>query len=449
MEVTAPNIITAPVTNTAQTTSSNGNVQNEQENGIHSPSFSFTKRIVSEMARSHSQTNLEEFEKQIDYKNLQPTDFEKLKLLGRGDVGKVYLVRLKNTQKLFAMKVLKKEEMIERNKVKRVLTEREILATADHPLIVTLYASFQSRDRLYFIMEYCAGGEFFRMLQRQPNKRLPESTVRFYAAEVLLALEYLHMMGFIYRDLKPENILLHHTGHIRLTDFDLSKQSASQICPKVVNRGMFWGHIFSKDSGKVDTKVMQQFNSFVGTEEYIAPEVITGYGHSSAVDWWTFGILIFEMLFGYTPFKGKTQSETFSHILHKKLEFPPDVPVSKNCKDLIKKLLVPDQKKRLGHKHGAADIKEHPFFKGINWALIRNEKPPIIPEIKDKYDTSNFRNLVDSDDESDRPVSEVEEKSTNNPFKDFRYVGTNKNLYGIEADASSNGSSKLLASDSS
>jgi protein-serine/threonine kinase len=121
--------------------------------------------------------------------------------------------------------------------VKRVLTEREILATTDHPFIVTLYCSFQGADKLYFVMEYCAGGEFFRMLQRQPNKCLPENSVKFYAAEVLLALEYLHMMGFIYRDLKPENILLHHSGHVRLTDFDLSKQCAVQPAPPKLTKG--------------------------------------------------------------------------------------------------------------------------------------------------------------------------------------------------------------------
>lgn len=373
-----------------------------------------------------SSSNLEELASRIDYRNLGPNDFEKIKLLGKGDVGKVYLVRLKNTSKLFAMKVLKKEEMIERNKVKRVLTEREILATTDHPFIVTLYCSFPSKDRLYFIMEYCAGGEFFRMLQRQPNKCLPEATVRFYAAEVLLALEYLHMMGFIYRDLKPENILIHHTGHVRLTDFDLSKQSVATTTPKFV-KSLF----SSRKSGKVDIKQLQQFNSFVGTEEYIAPEVITGFGHSSSVDWWTFGILMYEMLFGTTPFKGRTQNETFSHILHKKLEFPAHVQVSKQCKELIKQLLVSDQKKRLGHKHGASDIKSHPFFKGITWALIRNDKPPIIPVIKDPCDTSNFRNLVDSDDEEDVP--EIDEGSSTNPFKNFRFsCNGHKDLYGAE-----------------
>jgi protein-serine/threonine kinase len=192
---------------------------------------------------------------------------------------------------------------------------------------------------------------------------------------------------------------------------------------------------------KTDTKQIQQFNSFVGTEEYIAPEVITGVGHTSSVDWWTFGILIFEMLFGCTPFKGGSQKDTFNHILTKKIDFPSKggVAINKSCKDLIKKLLHIDQKKRLGHKNGAADIKAHPFFKGVNWALIRNEQPPIRIDIKDKYDTSYFRNLNDSDDERDDDDDSglpQEDNPNASVFKDFRYAPTafHKNLYGVDTD---------------
>lgn len=164
-----------------------------------------------------------------------PHHFRTLKLLGRGGIGRVFLVQLRGTSLLYAMKVLTKDEMIQRNKVKRVMTEREILATANHPFVVTMYASFQTVDRLCFVMEYCAGGEFFKVLQRQPKRRLKEDAVKFYAAEVTLALEYLHHMGFIYRDLKPENILLRESGHIALTDFDLSKQ-AHAVSPRVIQQ---------------------------------------------------------------------------------------------------------------------------------------------------------------------------------------------------------------------
>ncbi|KAG5439654.1 hypothetical protein PCK2_000788, partial [Pneumocystis canis] len=226
-----------------------------------------------------------------------PSSFDKIKLLGKGDVGKVYLVREKKTKKLYAMKgglILNKKEMIKRNKIKRVLAEQEILATSNHPFIVTLYHSFQSEKNLYFCMEYCMGGEFFRALQMRPGKCLSEDASRFYAAEVTAALEYLHLMGFIYRDLKPENILLHHSGHIMLSDFDLSKQSGPGGAPTMVVSKSLSGSFPA-----IDTKsCIADFrtNSFVGTEEYIAPEVIKGCGHTSAVDWWTLGILTFEML---------------------------------------------------------------------------------------------------------------------------------------------------------
>jgi protein-serine/threonine kinase len=286
------------------------------------------------------------------FKKKGPSDFERVALLGRGDVGRVYLVKMKESDTLFAMKVLKKADMIQRNKVKRVLTEREILATAKHPFIVTLYYSFQSTNRIYFIMDYCAGGEFYRTIQRQPHKCLTEDQARFYAAEVLSSLEYLHLMGFIYRDLKPENILLHSSGHIMLTDFDLSKTSATPVTVRIKKGG-------PQSAPTVVAEPDLVTNSFVGTEEYLAPEVIRGKGHSAAVDWWTFGILIFEMLYGTTPFRGVTREETFENIARNELKFPehPRCTVTRDCKNLIKKLLHPDPKKRLGSEGGAAEVK--------------------------------------------------------------------------------------------
>ncbi|KAI9869569.1 MAG: serine/threonine protein kinase, AGC [Pleopsidium flavum] len=251
-----------------------------------------------------------------------PGSFDKIKLIGKGDVGKVYLVREKKSSRLYAMKVLSKKEMIKRNKIKRALAEQEILATSNHPFIVTLYHSFQSEDHLYLCMEYCSGGEFFRALQTRPGKCIPEDDARFYAGEVTAALEYLHLMGFIYRDLKPENILLHQSGHIMLSDFDLSKQSDPGGAPTmIVGRN----GATPTSLPTIDTKsCIANFrtNSFVGTEEYIAPEVIKGCGHTSAVDWWTLGILIYEMLFGTTPFKGKNRNATFANILRDDVPFP-------------------------------------------------------------------------------------------------------------------------------
>ncbi|KAF5001985.1 hypothetical protein FDECE_10787 [Fusarium decemcellulare] len=331
---------------------------------------------------------------------VSPASFDKIKLIGKGDVGKVYLVREKKSSRLYAMKILSKKEMIKRNKIKRALAEQEILATSNHPFIVTLYHSFQSEDYLYLCMEYCSGGEFFRALQTRPGKCIPEEDARFYAAEVTAALEYLHLMGFIYRDLKPENILLHQSGHIMLSDFDLSKQSDPGGKPTM---------IVGKNGARTDAlptidtrSCIANFrtNSFVGTEEYIAPEVIKGSGHTSAVDWWTLGILIYEMLYGTTPFKGKNRNATFANILREDIPFPDHTgspQISNLCKSLIRKLLIKDENRRLGARAGASDIKAHPFFRSTQWALIRHMKPPIVPHAGRGVDTVNFRNVKESE----------------------------------------------------
>ncbi|PGH01771.1 AGC/RSK/RSK-UNCLASSIFIED protein kinase [Helicocarpus griseus UAMH5409] len=329
-----------------------------------------------------------------------PGSFDKIKLIGKGDVGKVYLVREKKSSRLYAMKVLSKKEMIKRNKIKRALAEQEILATSNHPFIVTLYHSFQSEDHLYLCMEYCSGGEFFRALQTRPGKCIPEDDARFYAAEVTAALEYLHLMGFIYRDLKPENILLHQSGHIMLSDFDLSKQSGPGGAPTMI---IGRNGATPTSLPTIDTKsCIANFrtNSFVGTEEYIAPEVIKGDGHTSAVDWWTLGILIYEMLFGTTPFKGKSRNSTFANILRDEVPFPEHSgapQISNMCKSLIRKLLIKDETRRLGARAGASDVKTHPFFRTTQWALIRHMKPPMIPhQGRVNTDTINFRNVKES-----------------------------------------------------
>ncbi|CAO3698410.1 unnamed protein product [Rhizopus stolonifer] len=329
-----------------------------------------------------------------------PASFSKVRMLGKGDVGKVYMVRQKTTEKLFAMKVLSKSEMINRNKIKRALAEQEILMTSNHPFIVTLYHCFQSQDYLYFVMEYCLGGEFFRSLQLRPGKCLSEEGAKFYAAEVTAALEYLHLQGHIYRDLKPENILLHQSGHIMLSDFDLSKGSSPPGKP---------GVILSKSRNQpplINTKncvIDLRTNSFVGTEEYIAPEVIRGCGHTSAVDWWTLGILIYEMLYGTTPFKGSGRNDTFSRVVHMDVHFPrqPEpykVNISSSAKNLIRKLLCKDDEQRLGSRAGAVDVRQHAFFKNINFALLRNMTPPILPALQkpNGIDAINFRKIQES-----------------------------------------------------
>ncbi|CAL9195469.1 unnamed protein product, partial [Musa hybrid cultivar] len=297
--------------------------------------------------------------------------FRPVKPLGSGDTGSVHLVELLGTGEYFAMKAMDKNIMLNRNKVHRACAEREILDMLDHPFLPTLYASFQSKTHICLITDYCAGGELFLLLDRQPEKVLKEDAVRFYAAEVVVALEYLHCQGIIYRDLKPENILLRRDGHVSLTDFDLSCLTSCKpqlLLPKVEDKKK---QIKEKISPIFVAEPMRASNSFVGTEEYIAPEIISGAGHTSAVDWWALGILLYEMLYGYTPFRGKTRQKTFANILHKDLRFPGSISVSLPAKQLIYRLLHRDPRNRLGSCHGANEVKKHPFFRGINWALVR------------------------------------------------------------------------------
>ncbi|WVZ72936.1 hypothetical protein U9M48_021318 [Paspalum notatum var. saurae] len=354
--------------------------------------------------------------------------FRLLKRLGYGDIGSVYLVELKGTQAFFAMKVMDKESLISRNKLVRAQTEREILGLLDHPFLPTLYTHFET-DKFYcLVMEYCSGGNLHSLRQKQPNKHFNEQAVRFYASEVLLALEYLHMLGIVYRDLKPENVLVRDGGHIMLSDFDLSlrcsvspmlvKSSSVHAGANGVEKGLvhaaggisqgciqpstFFPRILSKKNRKTKSDFsfkgsLLEFNaeptdarsmSFVGTHEYLAPEIIRGEGHGSAVDWWAFGIFLYELLHGMTPFKGNSNRATLCNVVEQPLRFPDSPPVSNVARDLIRGLLVKDPQKRIATKRGATEIKQHPFFEGVNWALVRGAHPPSVP---DPVDFSQFR----------------------------------------------------------
>ncbi|KAM3290424.1 phototropin-2 [Capsicum chacoense] len=301
-------------------------------------------------------------------------NFKPVRPLGCGDTGSVHLVELKGTGDLFAMKAMDKLIMLNRNKVHRACVEREIIALLDHPFLPTLYSSFQTETHVCLITDFCPGGELFALLDRQPMKIFKEESARFYAAEVLIGLEYLHCLGIIYRDLKPENILLQADGHVVLTDFDLSFKTSCK--PQVIKHPPSRRKSRSTPPPTFVAEPISQSNSFVGTEEYIAPEIITGAGHSSAIDWWALGILLYEMLYGRTPFRGKNRQKTFSNILNKDLTFPSSIPVSLAARQLIHSLLNRDPASRLGSNAGASEIKEHPFFRGIAWPLLRCMIPP-------------------------------------------------------------------------
>uniref|UniRef100_A0A5B6ZUY8 non-specific serine/threonine protein kinase n=1 Tax=Davidia involucrata TaxID=16924 RepID=A0A5B6ZUY8_DAVIN len=351
--------------------------------------------------------------------------FNLLKKLGFGDIGTVYLAELIGTNCLFAIKVMDNEYLTRRKKMSRAQTEREILKMLDHPFLPTLYAQFTSDDLSCLVMEYCPGGDLHVLRQQQPGRYFPEQAARFYVAEVLLALEYLHMLGVVYRDLKPENILVREDGHIMLTDFDLSLRcTVSPILLKSSSLGMEPPKISGPCTGSscidpfciepscqvpcfsprllpaaAKTRKLKaevgaharslpqlvaeptdaRSNSFVGTHEYLAPEIIKGEGHGSAVDWWTFGIFLYELLYGKTPFKGSGNEETLANVVLESLKFPDSPLVSFQARNLISGLLVKEPEYRLGSEKGAAEIKQHPFFNGLNWALIRCTVPPQVP----------------------------------------------------------------------
>ncbi|XP_021861318.2 serine/threonine-protein kinase D6PKL2 [Spinacia oleracea] len=356
--------------------------------------------------------------------------FRLLKRLGCGDIGSVYLAELSGTKCYFAMKVMDKASLASRKKLLRAQTEREILQSLDHPFLPTLYTHFETDKFSCLVMEFCPGGDLHSLRQRQPGKYFTEQAVKFYVAEVLLSMEYLHMLGIVYRDLKPENVLVRDDGHIMLSDFDLSlrcavsptlvksssneteplrKDSAYCVQPACIQPSCiqpscvapttcFSPRFFtsrSKKDKKAKNEIGNQVNplpelmaeptnarsmSFVGTHEYLAPEIIKGEGHGSAVDWWTFGIFLYELLFGRTPFKGSGNRATLFNVVGQPLRFPESPSVSFAGRDLIKGLLVKEPQHRLAYKRGATEIKQHPFFEGVNWALIRCATPPEIPK---------------------------------------------------------------------
>ncbi|XP_061978013.1 serine/threonine-protein kinase D6PKL1-like [Populus nigra] len=346
--------------------------------------------------------------------------------LGSGDIGSVYLVELKakpneKESPVFAAKIMDKKELVSRSKEGRARTEREILETLDHPFLPTLYACIDSQRWLCLLTEFCPGGDLHVLRQRQPLKRFEETAVRFFTSEVIVALEYLHMMGIVYRDLKPENVLVRSDGHIMLTDFDLSLKcddststpqiisgknhaaaapkndylvehprytSSSCIIPNCIVPAVTCFHPRRKRKKKMGNRGGPEFvaepvdvrsMSFVGTHEYLAPEIVSGEGHGSPVDWWTLGIFMFELFYGVTPFRGVDHELTLANIVARALEFPKEPVVPATAKDLISQLLVKDPARRMGSTMGASAVKHHPFFQGVNWALLRCTPPPYVP----------------------------------------------------------------------
>uniref|UniRef100_A0A8D3DZ56 Ribosomal protein S6 kinase n=1 Tax=Scophthalmus maximus TaxID=52904 RepID=A0A8D3DZ56_SCOMX len=329
---------------------------------------------------------------------IRPECFELLKVLGKGGYGKVFQVRKVSgatSGKIFAMKVLKKA-MIVRNAKDTAHTkaERNILEEVKHPFIVDLTYAFQTGGKLYLILEYLSGGELFMQLEREGI--FMEDTACFYLAEISMALGHLHQKGIIYRDLKPENIMLNNNGHVKLTDFGLCKESIHD--------------------GTVT-------HTFCGTIEYMAPEILMRSGHNRAVDWWSLGALMYDMLTGAPPFTGENRKKTIDKILKCKLSLPPYL--TQEARDLLKKLLKRNASLRLGAGPGdAAEVQAHPFFRHINWddLLARKVEPPFKPFLQSADDVSQFDSKFTSQTPVDSPDDSTLSESANQVFLGFTYV---------------------------
>jgi serine/threonine protein kinase len=305
-------------------------------------------------------------------------DFRIIKTLGKGSFGKVLLVSSIHSKKYYAMKVLKKDFLKKQNQVAHTKTEREILEKITHPFVVKLHYAFQSSDKLYLVCDYMPGGEIFYHLRKEGC--FSEERTRFYVCEMVLALEHLHRSGVIYRDLKPENILLDKEGHIKLTDFGLSKILKSINIPPSC----------TSPSGRAYT--------ICGTPEYLAPEILVGKGYNRTVDWWSLGAVMYEMLVGHSPFKDNKYKLDLSTYLK---PIQPHRNISPVTFNFIKLLLQPDPGQRLGASDkDADDIKNHDYFKDVNWTLFleRKVRPKFRPYLKHEEDLSNFDKLFTDED---------------------------------------------------
>ncbi|XP_077461739.1 ribosomal protein S6 kinase beta-2-like [Stigmatopora argus] len=333
-----------------------------------------------------------------DSERVGPDFFELLRVLGKGAYGKVFQVRKVQgamSGKIFAMKVLRKAKIVCSAKdTAHTRAEREILETVRHPFIVDLLYAFQTNGKLYLILEYLSGGELFMQLEKEGI--FMEDTACFYLGEIILALGHLHSSGIIYRDLKPENVMLNYQGHIKLTDFGLCKES--------IHDGIVT-------------------HTFCGTIEYMAPEILSRSGHNKAVDWWSLGALMYDMMTGSPPFTADNRKKTIDKILKCKLNLPPYLTI--DAKDLVKKLLKKNPAQRLGSsKADCAEIKGHPFFKQIKWSdlLAKRVEPPYKPQLHSDEDASQFDTRFTRQTPVDSPDDTSLGQSEDVTFAGFTYV---------------------------
>ncbi|XP_047294432.1 microtubule-associated serine/threonine-protein kinase 3 isoform X11 [Homo sapiens] len=329
------------------------------------------------------------------------SDFETIKLISNGAYGAVYLVRHRDTRQRFAIKKINKQNLILRNQIQQVFVERDILTFAENPFVVSMFCSFETRRHLCMVMEYVEGGDCATLLKNMGP--LPVDMARLYFAETVLALEYLHNYGIVHRDLKPDNLLITSLGHIKLTDFGLSKIGLMSMATN-----LYEGHIEKDAREFIDKQVC-------GTPEYIAPEVIFRQGYGKPVDWWAMGVVLYEFLVGCVPFFGDTPEELFGQVVSDEIMWPEgDEALPADAQDLITRLLRQSPLDRLG-TGGTHEVKQHPFFLALDWAGLLRHKAEFVPQLEAEDDTSYFdtrseryRHLGSEDDETNDEESSTE-----------------------------------------
>ncbi|XP_040466423.1 microtubule-associated serine/threonine-protein kinase 2 isoform X6 [Falco naumanni] len=322
-------------------------------------------------------------------------EFETIKLISNGAYGAVYLVRHKTTRQRFAMKKINKQNLILRNQIQQAFVERDILTFAENPFVVSMFCSFETKRHLCMVMEYVEGGDCATLLKN--IGALPVDMARMYFAETVLALEYLHNYGIVHRDLKPDNLLITSMGHIKLTDFGLSKIGLMSL-----TTNLYEGHIEKDTREFLDKQVC-------GTPEYIAPEVILRQGYGKPVDWWAMGVILYEFLVGCVPFFGDTPEELFGQVISDEIAWPEgDDALPPDAQDLISKLLRQNPLERMG-TGSAFEVKQHRFFKNLDWNGLLRQKAEFIPQLESEDDTSYF----DTRSERYQHLDSEEEEDTN------------------------------------
>ncbi|KAI5649581.1 hypothetical protein M9H77_35586 [Catharanthus roseus] len=374
------------------------------------------RKLADADVTEEEQSNILKYleKKETEYMRLQrhkmgADDFEPLTMIGKGAFGEVRICREKTTGHVYAMKKLKKSEMLRRGQVEHVKAERNLLAEVDSNCIVKLYCSFQDEEYLYLIMEYLPGGDMMTLLMRKDT--LTEDEARFYVGETVLAIESIHKHNYIHRDIKPDNLLLDRNGHMKLSDFGLCKPlDCTNLHEKDFSVATNLSGALQSDGRPAAPKRSQQEQlqhwqrnrrmlaySTVGTPDYIAPEVLLKKGYGMECDWWSLGAIMYEMLVGYPPFYSDEPMATCRKIVNWRthLKFPEEAKLSPEAKDLISKLLC-NVEQRLGTK-GADEIKAHPWFRGIEWDKLYQMRAAFIPEVNDELDTQNFEKFEETD----------------------------------------------------